>query len=291
MNAKLKHHFQCQKRRLIDAWLLRGYRRPAARGDIVIETTNACTLRCTCCPNGISGTPIRPRGVMSRATFDAVLAALDLPVRSAFLHMCGEPTLCADLPAFARRLADKGIQPVLFSNGLHIDMALLEDLLATPRLKMAFSMDLLDKPHYERIRVPARYEEAEAELARLDAAFARAGKYFGLNVIVNPDAVARLEADADRLFATYPRLNNISLGSAFPWPGLPQTGDVAGHLAAHAAYWHCAMKTPSVLWNGDVSFCNLDYQGATIIGNVAAVVQQRLRAPFPPQPSCWPPRA
>lgn len=268
MPRKLSKRFQRWKRKVVDGWLLRGYRFHGA-DTLVLETTNVCTLRCSCCPNGHPEVPLRPRGIMSRETFDTFLRHLDMPVKQCFLHMCGEPLLNREIPYFAEQLLQRKITPVLFSNGYKVDEQLVEQLLSLRGpLRMAFSMDLLSPTHYERIRKPGRYETAMACLERLNVIFASRNRYFGLNIIVDPERTDQLETDCERLFGTYSRLNKISLSAEFPWPGLPNVGDVHGHLSRHPAICSQALEMPCVLWNGDVSFCNFDYAGQRIVGSI-----------------------
>ena len=265
--ALLKYHFRVWKRRLVDGLLLRGWRFRMP-DTLVIETTNRCTLACSCCPNGIPGVKLRERGVMTRETFDRVLQNLDFPARQCFLHLCGEPFLNKDLVYFARQLMARKILPVVFSNGYRIDEGLLRELLSVRGVKIAFSMDLLSKAHYEQIRTPARYEEAEAALLRIDRIFAEAKRHYGLNMIVDGSHAEDLEAVCQSLFDRFGQLNTISLSVAWPWPALPHTGDLSGHLASHSDLCNQASGMLSVLWNGDVAFCSFDYSGDTVVGSM-----------------------
>ena len=76
----LKHKYQQAKRALIDAVVMRGYRKHFSQ-SLIIEPTNRCSLKCSCCPNGVAEGQCRQRGVMSRQTFDLVMAHLDVPVK------------------------------------------------------------------------------------------------------------------------------------------------------------------------------------------------------------------
>ncbi len=265
--ALLRYHFRLWKRRLIDGLLLRGYRFKLP-DTVIIETTNRCTLACSCCPNGAKGVKLRQRGVLSRQTFDRILQQLDAPVKRCFLHMCGEPFLNSDLVYFAERLLERKIIPVVYSNGYRIDEELLRRLLAVCGVQISFSMDLLSKEHYEHLRRPARFEEAEASLQRIDALFREAKRHYGLNMIIDPGRVDELEELCRSLYARYSSLNTLSLSIAWPWPALPQTGDLSGHLASRSDVCNQVAGMLSVLWNGDVSFCSFDYSGDTIVGSI-----------------------
>lgn len=271
----LKDRIQRIKRKWIDGMLLRGWRFTPSQ-SMILETTNLCSLKCTCCPNGVREQALRKRGLMSRETFDIALSHIDLPVRQCFLHMCGEPLLNQHLPYFAEKLLERKITPIIFSNGYRIDSDLLERLLSLKGVSMAFSMDLLSEKHYEGLRTPGKFETAVEELTRINALFTKKNRFYGLNIIVDPAAIDTLDNRFRDLFQTFSHLNKISLSSRWPWPHLPQTGDIAGHLAARGGLCKRVKELPVILWNGDVSFCSFDYSGELIIGNIKDNLYSRL---------------
>ena len=84
MRNKLKRKYSILKRKWIDSCLLRGWRvRPKDKLSIVVESTNICSLRCTCCPNGIDPHYHRLHGIMSRDTFDSILENFELQLKVA----------------------------------------------------------------------------------------------------------------------------------------------------------------------------------------------------------------
>ena len=163
--AYWKYWFRRWKRCLVDGYLLQGYR-SSLPDTLIIETTNRCTLGCSCCPNGVRGVRLRERGVMTRETFDRVLQNLDVSFRLCFLHMCGEPFLNEDLVYFSEQLLARKIIPVIYSNGYRINEELLRRLIAVRGVQISFSMDLISKKHYEQLRTPACFEEAKSSLQR-----------------------------------------------------------------------------------------------------------------------------
>lgn len=269
MSKKLKKRVQRLKRKWIDGFLMRGWRFHPSR-TMILETTNVCTLKCSCCPNGAAAAQtLRQHGMMSRETFDLFLKQLDIPVKQCFLHMCGEPFLNKDLHYFAEQLLAHKIIPVIFSNGYQIDFELLERLLSLKGVVIAFSMDLLSKEHYEQIRIPGKYETCLDSLKRINEVFSQRKRFYGLNIILSELTVPELDTICSRLFQDYSNLNKISLSSMWPWPNIPQTGDIAGHLSKSQGFCKRIKELPVVLWNGDVSFCSFDYSGDLVIGNIS----------------------
>lgn len=267
INARqLSHFFHKAKRRIFDDMILRGYRWKFP-DSLIIETTNRCTLRCTCCPNG-NTTENRARGMMTRDTFESVLANLDVPIKTCFLHMCGEPFLNPNLDYFCRRLLERKIRPVIFSNGYGIDTGMLGRILDLKGVKISFSMEVNSAETYNEIRVPGRHDLAVEYLGEIDRMFREHKRIFGLNIILRRGATAgSVAADCRRLFAGYQALQTITFSSLWPWPGLPSTGDLAGHLSQARPICSHAKHLPTVLWDGRTTFCALDFAGRMITGD------------------------
>lgn len=263
----LKDKFLQIKRKWVDGILLQGWRF-STPPNIIIETTNMCSLRCTCCPNGVTQYKLRERGCMSIDTFNTFLQHMDIPIKQCFLHMCGEPFLNKNLYYFAEQLLAHNITPIIFSNGYRIDYTLLEKLLSLKGIHIAFSMDLLSPKHYEQIRIPSKFEMAEKELTNINSIFSKKKRFYGLNIIMNPTTVLELENNCRTLFDKYSNLNKIFLSSMWPWPNLPQTGDIAGHITKNGRLCKRIKELPAILWNGDVTFCSFDYSGDLIVGNI-----------------------
>lgn len=263
----IKYKTRQLKRSVVDAFIMRGYRSRFSN-TLIVETTNICSLKCSCCPNGISHCQLRPHGMMSRDTFELFMRQMDMPVKKCYLHMCGEPLLNKNIIYFTRKLLERKITPIFFSNGYNIDMSLLDELIKTKGIKIAFSMDLLSKEHYESIRKPGSYDVAKESLKCINSVFAQNSRYYGLNIIVSPESIMGITSRCEQLFEDFSNLNSISLSSQWPWPGIPQTGYLPGHLREKADLCIRYRDLPVVLWNGDVSFCSFDYSGSLVIGNI-----------------------
>ena len=95
--------------------------------------------------------------------------------------------------------------------------------------------------------------------------------FFNITIVVDsafadqPDEVLHC---CEMLYSRYSRLNGILLGSKFPWPRLPWTGDLDGHLGkGHQRCIH-AFEGLSILWNGDATLCSFDYTGECVVGSL-----------------------
>ncbi len=257
--------------RSLDAKYLRPGYEPSYPFEINIETSSVCNLRCSCCPQGIAHKNMRPRGLMSVETFRQVLDHIDIPIQLAYLHMHGEPFLNPNLPLFVKELNQRQIKVNLYSNATSVDEAALEAVLQNKHVTLTFSVDLLGKVYYENLRVGAKYEETLTKLDALNAVFDRYNRFFSIMVILDnsyADRTDELVSIFENLYKRYPRLNGITLGSKFPWPRLPWTGELEDRLGKPHHRCKYAFEGLSILWNGDASLCSFDYTGECVVGSL-----------------------
>lgn len=267
---KLRGKLQSWQRSLNGKYLRPGYE-PNTPQYVNIETASACNLRCSCCPHGAVPGSMRPLGIMSVDTFHRVLAHLDVPFKLAYLHLHGEPFLNPNLPSFAEELVQKKIAVNLYSNCAAVDEAKLDAVLNAKRVAMNFSADLLGPEYYESMRVGAHYHETLNKLDMANKVFARHNMFFNITIVMDNgfvDHTDEVVSCCEMLYQRYSQLNGILLGSKFPWPRLPQTGDLAGHLIpGHQRCAH-AFEGLSILWNGDATLCSFDYTGECVVGSL-----------------------
>lgn len=267
---KLKSKMQHWLRSLDRKYLRPGYE-PKMPSQINIETASVCNLRCSCCPHGVSKDTMRQCGIMSADTFHRVLEHIDIPFSMAYLHLHGEPFLNPNLPAFVEELSQKQIAVNLYSNCTVIEEAKLDSILKAKRISINFSADLLGPQYYEAIRAGAHYNDTLEKLDALNEVFVSNNKFFNIIVILDGSMADHLDevvACCEQLYLRYSRLNGILLGSRFPWPRLPWTGDLDGHLRPGHNRCTYAFEGLSVLWNGDATMCSFDYTGECVVGSL-----------------------
>ena len=238
---------------------------------INIETASVCNLRCSCCPHGTVSGSMRPLGIMSVDTFHRVLEHLDVPFKLAYLHLHGEPFMNPNLPSFVDELSHRHIAVNLYSNCTIVDELKLDSILNARRISVNFSADLLSQEYYEKIRVGAHFNETLDKLDVANEIFARHNMFFNITIVMDSDLADHADnvlKSCEMLYARYSQLNGILLGSKFPWPRLPFTGDLAGHLGQGHKRCIYAFEGLNVLWNGDTSMCSFDYTGECVVGSL-----------------------
>jgi hypothetical protein len=212
---------------------------------------------------------------MSRETFLQALRNIDLPVREICLYLHGEPFLNKNLDFFVSQIDRLGkVLTTIYSNGYNVDLTLLQKILAYKKVRFSFSMELLDKERYERLREPARYEEAVASLSAIDKIFAEHGRKYELTMIAGEEGGAR--DSCDWLFARYRQLKRVSFGARFPWPEHFYTGHLEGNISKRRKPCEQINGGVSVFWTGEVTACSYDFSGKLIIGNLTSTPLSRI---------------
>lgn len=243
---------------------------------IIIEPTNCCNLRCSCCPNG-HGIQPRPRGMMNAGQFGSILDAIDIPYKKVFLHLHGEPTLNPALPAMTRMLSDRGKIVNIYSNGVAVTAKMAEEIVSVPHTSFMFSVDAASESHYESIRCPATLDATLDNLDILNDVMDRHRTPMRISVIAPASNPELLEPMCEMLFRRYTRLTAINISSRFPWPRLPHTGDIEGHLrSAKRRTCREISRNPVITWNGDVTMCSYDFSGEMKIGSLLESPMSRL---------------
>ena len=245
---------------------------PVLPDTLTIELTNRCSLACICCPNGCDREHCRPLHTLTLDDFRQLLGQIDIPFKKVFLHLHGEPFLAKDLPQIVALLVERNIEEFsIFSNAYHIDMVLLEQLLRITdhkKLNLAFSAELYDAATYESIRCPGKFSDVWQSLDQIDAVMVRYQRDYSVNAIINAQTVDMLKESVPGIFARLKRLNSLHLSSAFPWPHLPETGDIAGHLRHRRHICNQIWQLPTILSSGEVTMCSSDYRGECIVGSL-----------------------
>lgn len=240
--------------------------------DLIIELSSRCTLACKCCPNGASGIRTRPRCDLGTDTFKQICEHIDLPIRNVFLHLHGEPFLNKDICDIITMLKKRGVTSFnIFSNGYLIDTVLLKRVIEQLNgcdFNICFSAEIYDCDTYERIRYPGKWNKIWQSLEAIDATMGELDCSYSINAIIVPQKIKDFSTTIPCVFQRLKHLKKIHLSSAFPWPSLSETGDLAGRLNKRRMICKQITRLPVILSNGEVIMCDSDYNGNSVIGSL-----------------------
>jgi len=152
---------------------------------LLLDPASLCQLQCPMCPTGLENagqvghgrSAYRPRGLLSREVFDAVLEELGDTLFFVHLYNWGEPLLNRNLTYFIRELVRRDIAVDTNTNlSLPLSDALVDELIDSGISRIEASIDGFSQASYGRYRVKGRFELARDNLLRLAAARDRLGR-------------------------------------------------------------------------------------------------------------------
>lgn len=225
---------------------------------INIETTNICNASCTICPHSRM---IRPKGVMEEALYRKVIDECAAQgCRSVHLHNFGEPLFDPALPQRIAYAKTKGIKSVkIFTNASLLHGQKAQDLLESGIDEIKVSIDGADREEFESIRRGLNYEEVTSNIRRF-VSLRNERQQRTPRLIVACSTTSSMRRSMDHLKTV---VDEYDFGRLHNWAG--QTESARSRLRKPCArVW----RTFTILWNGDVALCCLDFEGEAKLGNV-----------------------
>lgn len=214
-----------------------------------LEITNHCNLYCTICP--VNTTMRRDRGFMDPALFRKVIdenPGFDFVLT----FQWGEPLLHPQVFELVRYAADRGVKPLLTSNGTRLDPDRRRRLLECGLERITFSVDG-DRETHERIRGYS-WDRLREDVTALRHERDAAGAALRIDVSMVVDEAT--EAALDRYLAD--------------WKGVADRVQAIPKFTPKERTAPCRelwRGTTVVLWDGRVTVCCADSEGAAVVGN------------------------
>lgn len=274
-----------------------------------LEITNRCNFECLFCPSGISE---RPKEDMDQAlAVDIVDQLGELGFQGTlYLHVLGEPLLHPSAFTIIDHAAETGMRPVIFTNGGALTGDIVQRILSSRAGDLVISMQTINRESYELLRrTPFVWDTYLARIQRALAVAdeAESGPRFRVSMGMKK---ADPEHPEDLYFVEYESREEIreAIASIFAEVERADLAGVFSGLDAHemadlptsqvterlslsvkpmgnwrrvwrdrpAASGRCPFfgGEVAVLSNGNMTFCHIDYDGRTTIGNVR---EERIR--------------
>ncbi len=239
----------CAKAALNEIYFRAGSEKGGRLTSVNLELTNHCNLRCTICP--VNSTMRRPKDFMDPALFRKVIdenPGLDF----ALTFQWGEPLLHPEVFELVRYAADRGVRPMLTSNGTRLQPARRRRLLDCGLERVTFSVDGTKDTH-EKIRGYS-YDRLRADILALREERDRARARLRIDVSMVVDEAT--EAGLDSYFEAW-------RGVADRVQAIPKFVPAERKTACRELWRGAAV----VLWDGRVSVCCADFEGSAVVGN------------------------
>jgi len=195
--------------KLLCSYLLRRERVPGLPVEYIVETTAKCNLYCPMCPRE---THPQPKEDMDDRVFQSLVSGASKTGEHMMLIGLGEPLL--DPKIFDRIVycEQHGVSTLLSTNGVLLDEAAAEKLLATPLAHITLSFDGAAKESFEINRKGAKFERVRDNFVR----FARRKHEKGskLQIVVQMVRMQNNAAEVDdfqRFWQTVPGVDQVRI--------------------------------------------------------------------------------
>ncbi|WP_013179627.1 radical SAM/SPASM domain-containing protein [Methanococcus voltae] len=226
---------------------------------IKIETVNYCNSQCKYCPHP---TMTREKGLIDDELFKKVVKELvNWGVKAVHLTNFGETLLD---PKIAERIdyikeLDDEIYITIISNGFALSDKNIDKLLNSKLDELQISFDGFSKEHYEFYRTPFKYENIKEKIIKtVSERNKRNSKMvIKLNTIYDPEEIS--EQKLKEFTDSWNSVNGINIQKLHNWSSEEANNNVNGCIDVY--------QYMTILRNGDVVPCCLDFDGKIKLGN------------------------
>jgi radical SAM protein with 4Fe4S-binding SPASM domain len=234
---------------------------------IQLEPTNKCILNCIMCPQSALK---RGRGYMDYGLFQKIIDdAAGIGVKRIWLYMQGEPLLHPDIVDMVRYIKKKGMGIDLTTNGMLLDrnkaVALLDAGMDSADY-ITFSLMGNSKEVHEAIMRGVNHERVEQNLlGLLDLRRQRKmnGPIIQTDFYMIPENQHEAAAYEEHWKGKVDHVLPVRLISVF----FSRHGDMSQIMRKPVSCTQ-AWERMTVFWNGDVTVCNEDVDGAHVFDNL-----------------------
>lgn len=231
---------------------------PAFPPLVRIETTNACNAQCIICPHSRSQRP--PARMDDELYAHLIDQCAQGGCREVHLHNFGEPLLDRCLPERVALAKERGIGKVkIFTNGSLLSEERAEALIQAGLDEIKISFDGATADEFERIRTPLKFDTVVSNVRRLVELRNRRGA--PLRILV---ACCSTQDKQSTMRFLEQSVDGFSFGRIHNWSE-DESGQPRSRIRKPCSrLW----RTMTILSNGAVALCCLDYDGRHLLGHV-----------------------
>ena len=227
-----------------------------------IESTNLCNARCVTCTRDIM---TRDKGVMDFALYKKIIdECAGQRVRSVHLHNFGEPLMDKGIYERIQYATDKGLKARMFTNLSLMNEEAAEKLVKSGLDRLKGSIDGNSRETFEQARQGLSFETVTKNIETLLQVRQRLGSWTPRIGLTYVETSENREETRGFLKRWRGKVDFIDFTSYHNWGGELGSGRHKPMGLPCPRIW----QTFTILWNGDVSICCMDYDGTTVLGNV-----------------------
>jgi len=228
---------------------------------IKIETTNACNAKCVYCPRDKM---TRPIGSMGTSLFSQIIdEVVDWGISTIHLQNYGEPLIDPYIIDRIRYSKQKGVKYItLFTNAALLNNSMAIKLIDAGLDEFNISIDPGTKEMHNNIRCNLSYEEIVGNIGNL-INLRKSNKLFRPKIILSSNIYHGNKNDVINFIDRWKEVvDEIHLQDVHNWA----LKDSENHR--HRFPCQRLWLTFTILWDGRVSICCVDYDGKYILGDV-----------------------
>lgn len=227
-----------------------------------IESTNLCNANCTTCTRDIM---TRGQEVMNMGLFRKVVDECSVQrIKTIHLHNFGEPLIDKGLFEKIRYAKQKHINTRLFSNLSLLDKEKARLLIESGLSRIKISIDGNTKETYEGIRRGLDFDKVVGNINMLINERQHLKSKTPKIGLVFVETEKNRHEKTDFIKQWKGKVDSINISSYHNWAGGLGASRKDSRQLPCLRIW----QTFTVLCNGDVALCCMDYDGAVKLGNI-----------------------
>ncbi|MDA3972321.1 MAG: radical SAM/SPASM domain-containing protein [Desulfobulbaceae bacterium] len=226
---------------------------------VQIETTNGCNSKCIICPHS---TMDRPITTMGDDLFKKVIdECVKFKCGNVHLHNFGEPFLDRNIIERIKYAKASGLAKVkIFSNGSLITEKLVVQIIESGLDEIKISFDGANKEEFEKIRYPLKFNVVVNNIKNLVAMRDKMQSPLKIKV-----SCSSTSDKSETMVSLENCVDDFSFGKLHNWGDSEiSSSEKSKKRKPCSRVW----RTFTVLADGKVSLCCLDYEGKVVLGDV-----------------------
>ena len=210
----------------------------------------------------------REQGTMDMGLFcDIINQAKDMKIKRVHLHNYGEPLLDERLAEKISYAKSRGMNVKIFTNASLLKKEKARKILDAGIDEIKISMDGVTKGTFERIRKNLKFEDVIEGIENVIKIKGDRQKPFISLVLVSFDENKKEISFLKKKWNK--RVNSVIVTRYHNWAGEKQGKERLLEKIQKNIPCSRLWKTITVLWNGKVALCCLDYDGQIILGDTS----------------------
>lgn len=231
-----------------------------------IEITNDCKLACTMCTHaGMT----RPIGYMEPGIFESVVcSAAAAGISDVNLTTVGEPLLHPECGSYVEYCKQRGLRVVLYTSLQCSDTAQIDRIISAGIDVLKVSIEGIDKESYERIRKGANFGLLMRNLKRIAETRRSRQKHPRICIHTTVPPEGYTEHSFSRLWQQFS--DEIEFSPLGNQGGRLEFSERVVLDGARRKPCRHVLDSISVTYNGDLSFCCVDFEADMLLGNIVS---------------------